>query len=167
MIDDNHSADQTEDKPAVKGPHSKLRRAARLAAVQALYQLDVGDATTVTVVEEFKEHRLGAEPTDEVFFEDIIEGVVRNQAAIDKVIAENLSEKWSLKRLDLTLRAILRAAAYEIHHRPDVPALVIIDQYVSISADFFQGKEPGFINGALDKIAKGIRKAEFGLVGHG
>lgn len=166
-MSDNIDDDLGSDKPAAKGPHSKLRRAARLAAVQALYQLDVGEETSVSVVGEFKEHRLGGEPTDEAFFEDIVEGVVRNQASIDKAVAANLSEKWSLKRIELTLRAILRAATYEIHHRPDVPALVIIDQYVSITADFSQGKEPGFINGALDKIAKDVRKAEFALVGHG
>ena len=65
----------------------------------------------------------------------------------------------------MTLRAIMRSAGYEIQRRPDVPALVIIDQYVSIAADFFEGKEPGFVNGALDKMAKAVRKAEFGLVG--
>ena len=99
--------------------------------------------------------------------QDIVEGVVKHQDDIDKSISDKLSEKWSLKRLDLTLRAILRAAGYEIQRRPDVPALVIIDQYVSIASDFFEGKEPGFVNGALDKMAKEVRKAEFGLVGHG
>ena len=163
---DTPKQDASADKP-IKGPHSKLRRAARLAAVQALYQLDVGDGTTLNVVDEFKEHRFTGTPTDEEFFQDIVEGVVRNQASIDKTVAAHLSEKWSLKRIELTLRAILRAGTYEIHHRPDVPALVIIDQYVSIAADFSQGKQPGFINGALDKIAKDVRKAEFGLVGHG
>ena len=92
---------------------------------------------------------------------------MKYQDDIDKSISDKLSEKWSLKRLDLTLRAILRAAGYEIQRRPDVPALVIIDQYVSIASDFFEGKEPGFVNGALDKMAKEVRKAEFGLVGHG
>ena len=135
--------------------------------MQALYQLDVGDALSGTVVKEFKEHRFEESPTDEAFSEDIVEGVVTVQGDIDNLVSSHLSEKWSLKRLDLTLRAILRAASYEILRRPDVPSLVIIDQYVSIAADFFDGKEPGFINGALDKIAKDVRKAEFGLVGHG
>lgn len=156
------------------GPHAKLRRAARLAAVQALYQLDIGDdLLSGTVVNEFMEHRFikngdgDVSSVDEEFFKDIVEGVVKFQSDIDAGIASNLSEKWSLKRLDLTLRAILRSAGYEIQRRPDVPALVIIDQYVSIAADFFEGKESGFINGALDKMAKDVRKAEFGLVGHG
>jgi len=154
-----------------KGPHSKLRRAARLAAVQALYQMDVGGTLSTSVVKEFIEHRFGHEDekdyiaTDEEFFADLVEGVVKYQEDIDKSIADNLSEKWTLKRLDLTLRAIMRSAGYEIQRRPDVPALVIIDQYVSIAADFFDGKEPGFVNGALDKMAKAVRKAEFGLIG--
>lgn len=156
-----------------KGPHAKLRRAARTAAVQALYQLDMSDVLTGTVIKQFIEHRFGQEDendipsVDEEFFKDIVEGVVKHQDDIDKSISDKLSEKWSLKRLDLTLRAILRAAGYEIQRRPDVPALVIIDQYVSIASDFFEGKEPGFVNGALDKMAKEVRKAEFGLVGHG
>ena len=154
-----------------KGPHSKLRRAARLSAVQALYQMDVGGTLSTSVVKEFIEHRFGHEgekgyvATDEEFFADVVEGVVKYQEDIDESISDNLSAKWSLKRLDLTLRAIMRCAGYEIQRRPDVPALVIIDQYVSISADFFEGKEPGFVNGALDKMAKAVRAAEFGLIG--
>jgi len=154
-----------------KGPHSKLRRAARLGGVQALYQMDVGGTLSTSVVKEFIEHRFGLEgetgyiAADEDFFSDLVEGVVKFQDDIDKSISDNLSEKWSLKRLDLTLRAIMRCAGYEILRRPDVPALVIIDQYVSIAADFFEGKEPGFVNGALDKMAKAVRAAEFGLIG--
>lgn len=154
-----------------KGPHSKLRRAARTAAVQALYQLDMSDELSGTVIKQFVEHRFGNEgentdaAVDEEFFQEIVEGVIKYQSDIDSSISAKLSEKWKLKRLDLTLRAILRAAGYEIQRRPDVPALVIIDQYVSIAADFFEGKEPGFVNGALDQMAKAVRKAEFGLVG--
>lgn len=154
-----------------KGPHSKLRRAARTAAVQALYQLDMSDELSGTVIKQFVEHRFGNEDentdaaVDEDFFQEIVEGVIKYQSDIDSSISAKLSEKWKLKRLDLTLRAILRAAGYEIQRRPDVPALVIIDQYVSIAADFFEGKEPGFVNGALDQMAKAVRKAEFGLVG--
>lgn len=154
-----------------KGPHSKLRRAARLSAVQALYQMDVGGTLSTSVVNEFIEHRFGHEgeadsiAVDEAFFSNLVEGVVKYQEDIDRSISDNLSAKWTLKRLDLTLRAIMRSAGYEILRRPDVPALVIIDQYVSIAADFFEGKEPGFVNGALDKMAKSVRAAEFGLIG--
>ena len=113
-----------------KGPHSKLRRAARLAAVQALYQMDVGGSLSSSVVTEFIEHRFGKEgeknsiAADEEFFADLVEGVVKFQEDIDNSISENLSERWSLKRLDLTLRAIMRSAGYEIQRRPDVPCLL-------------------------------------------
>lgn len=149
----------------------KHRRAARLSAVQALYQMDVSQEPSKFVVREFRDHRFGHEDepdmivADEAFFEDIIMGVVSRQTDIDKAIAQHLSEKWSLKRLDITLRAIMRAGSYEIMCRPDVPALVIIDEYVAVATDFFEGNEPGFVNGALDKIAKKIRAAEFGLPG--
>ena len=102
---------------------------------------------------------------DETFFEEIILGVVENQTNIDENIASHLSEKWSLKRLDITLRAIMRAATFELTRRPDVPALVIIDEYVAVAGDFFEGGEPAFVNGSLDKIAKMARAAEFGLPG--
>ncbi len=152
-------------------PNSKYRRTARLGAVQALYQMDMSGDGDAPVIRQFIDHRFG-EPdedgnreVDAEFFEDVIQGVVAFQKDIDVAISEHLSEKWSLKRLDTTLRAIMRAASYEILRRPDVPALVIIDEYVSIAADFYdEGKEPGFVNGALEKLAKHTRSAEFGLI---
>ncbi len=149
----------------------KLRRAARLSAVQALYQMDVGGEPSKAVVFEFRNHRFGhkGEPgmiaADEEFFEDIILGVVENQTDIDKTITDHLSKKWSLKRLDITLRAIMRAGTFEVMCRPDVPAPVIIDEYVSLATDFFEASEPAFVNGALERIAKKVRTAEFGLPG--
>jgi len=149
----------------------KHRRAARIACVQALYQMDVAQATSKAVVSEFQNHRFGFNDeadmveADEEFFEDVVKGVVRTQTDIDADITAFLPEKWPLRRLDLTLRSLLRAAAYELLWRPDVPALVIIKEYVSIAADFFDGKEPGMVNGILDKIAKKSRAAEFGLTG--
>lgn len=151
--------------------HPKQRRAARLASVQALYQMDVGGEPSKAVVNEFLNHRFGHEDepgmivADEDFFEAVILGVVEQQSGIDETIAAHLSEKWSLKRLDITLRAIMRAASYELMFRPDVPALVIIDEYVAIATDFFEAGEPAFVNGSLDKIAKKVRAAEFGLPG--
>lgn len=151
--------------------HPKQRRSARLSAVQALYQMDVGGEPSKAVVNEFLNHRFGHEDepgmivADEPFFEAIILGVVDRQSDIDETISSHLSAKWSLKRLDITLRAIMRAASYELMCRPDVPALVIIDEYVAIAADFFEGGEPAFVNGSLDKIAKKVRSAEFGLPG--
>jgi N utilization substance protein B len=153
------------------GANPKHRRAARVSIVQALYQMDVANATSQTVVREFQNHRFGYhdEPgmvqVDEPFFEDVVEGVVSSQSAIDTKISDLLPPKWPLRRLDLTLRSLLRAGAYEVMRRPDVPALVIINEYVSIAADFFDGKEPGMVNSILDKIAKDVRAAEFGLVG--
>lgn len=149
------------------GSHSKLRRRARLSAVQALYQMDISGHTSKSVIMEFLNHRFGHEDevgyvaVDEAFFEDIVKGVIGFQEEIDSEIKAHLSEKWKISRLDKTLVALLRAGSYEILRRPDVPAPVIIDQYVSIAADFFDVKQAGFVNGALDKIAKKHRNAEF------
>lgn len=144
--------------------HNRRSRA-RLAAVQALYQMDISGIQLDSVIEEFSNHRIDVEQTDLEFFEEVLRGVVQFQENIDVGISEHLSEKWSIKRLDMTLRAIMRAACFEISRRPDIPALVIIDEYVSIAAQFFEQSEPAFVNGALDNYAKKIRAAEFGLVG--
>jgi N utilization substance protein B len=153
----------------VSGANPKLRRVSRVSAVQALYQMDVSGVTNAQVVKEFLDHRFGYddEPgmvhADEAYFEDIMAGVVSNQVDIDAAISKHLTEKWPLRRLDATLRALLRSATYEIMRRPDVPAVVIITEYMAIATDFFSGKEPGMVNGVLDKIAKTVRTAEFGL----
>lgn len=161
-----------DDAPEIiQSPLPVRRRAARLAAVQALYQMDMSGEGDKPVIRQFQDHRFGHRDevgkieADEEFFSDIVEGVVAHQADIDAAITNHLSAKWSLKRLDSTLRAIMRAGSYEVLRRPDVPALVIIDEYVSIASDFFDGgKEPGFVNGALEKLAKHTRKAEFGMI---
>jgi len=153
----------------MSGANPKLRRVSRVSAVQALYQMDVSGAPHKTVVKEFLDHRFGHadEPgmvrADEPYFEDILNGVVANQSKIDTAIDGRLTDKWPLRRLDATLRALLRSATYEIQHRPDVPALVIINEYMSIATEFFSGKEPGIVNGVLDRLAKDARAAEFGL----
>jgi len=154
-----------------KGPHNKLRRQSRLSAVQALYQMDVASLTSKQVIMEFLNHRFGFEDeagmvaADEGYFEDLVNGVVERQDEIDKMIAKNLSKNWTIKRLDLTLRAILRAGSYEILRRPDVPALVIIDQYVSITSEFHEDNQTGFVNRVLENMAKSARQAEFGISG--
>ena len=153
----------------MSGANPKLRRVSRISAVQALYQMDVSGEPHKTVVKEFLDHRFGHSDqpgmvkADETYFEDIMTGVVTNQSDIDSAISKNLSEKWPLRRLDATLRALLRSATYELQKRPDVPALVIINEYMAIATEFFSGKEPGMVNGVLDKIAKTARAAEFGL----
>lgn len=144
------------------------RNSARLAAVQALYQMELAGQKSKLVVHEFNEHWFKTsdtlENTDSEYFELIVLGVVSEQAAIDQTISEKLNEKWKLDRLDTTLRAIMRCAAYEILRCFNVPGAVIIDQYVSLAHDFYEGGEPKFVNAALDKLARQYRSAEFGLV---
>ena len=142
----------------------EARRAARLAAVQALYQMELAGAGANEVIEEFVEHRFpGDEPTDAEYFTAIVEGVPPHQSEIDRSVAGCLSSDWKLERVDSILRAILRAAAYELVARRDVPAKVVIDEYVGIAHDFFEGGEPGFVNAALDRLARLKRATEFGL----
>jgi N utilization substance protein B len=95
---------------------------------------------------------------DEAFFADLVRGVVADQAAIDRAIVRRLAQGWKLERLDATVRAILRAGAYELAHRPDVPAEVAIDEYVELAKAFFDSADAGFVNGALDAIARDVRR---------
>jgi len=143
--------------------NNEARHAARLAAVQALYQMELAGGGAEEVAEEFIAHRFGDTPTDEEFFKTILEGVPPHQEEIDKAIAACLSENWTLVRVDSILRAILRAAGFELVSRRDVPAKVVIDEYVGIAHDFFAGDEPGFVNAALDRMARRKRAKEFGL----
>jgi N utilization substance protein B len=144
------------------------RRAARLGAVQAIYQMELAGADAETVAQEFVDHRLGREPeagggeADEEFFRSIVNGVPHHQVEIDRAIAKVLSADWRLERVDSILRAILRAAAFELIARRDVPARAVIDEYVEIAHAFFSGDEPAFVNAALDKMAHRKRAAEFG-----
>jgi N utilization substance protein B len=140
------------------------RSVARLAAVQALYQMETAGAGVETVVREFSDHRFGGDmegeqlgEADEVFFADLVRGVVADQDDVDRFIATRLAKGWRLERIDATLRAILRAGAYELTRRTDVPVEVAIDEYVEIAKSFFEGPEPGFVNAALDGIARDRR----------
>ena len=142
----------------------KARTVARLAAVQGLYQMETGGAGVDAVVREFCDHRFDGDlegerlaAADQVFFAEVLRGVVEGQASIDRSIAHRLAVGWRLDRIDATLRAILRAGAFELISRPDVPTEVVIDQYVEIAKSFFEGPEPGFVNGALDGIAQDVR----------
>ena len=141
---------------------TEARRAARLAAVQALYQMELAGVGAGEVAEEFIAHRFGETPTDTDFFKSIVEGVPAHQVEIDKAIAACLSATWTLTRMDSILRAILRAAGLELVARRDVPAKVVIDEYVGIAHDFFAGDEPSFANAALDRMAHRKRAPEFG-----
>jgi transcription antitermination protein NusB len=143
----------------------KTRSVARLAAVQALYQMETGGAGVEAVIREFSQHRFDRDLTegvrlaqaDEEFFGELVRGAVGQQARIDAAVTKRLATNWKLERLDATARAILRAGAYELISRPDVPTEVVIDEYVELAKSFFEGAEPGFVNGALDGIAKDVR----------
>ena len=143
---------------------SKPRSAARLAAVQALYQLEMEDTPMAQLLHEFHEHRLGATIEDvtyaraEVdFFNDVVKGVDARRDEIDAAIAAKLSEGWSIDRLDRPMRQIIRAGTYELLARNDLPAGVIINEYVDVADAFYAKREKGFVNGVLDAIAKLIR----------
>lgn len=145
-------------------PSRQPRSVARLAAVQALYQMEVSGIGAEAVVREFREHRFDRDiegvplaAADESFFADLIRGVVEAQADVDAAITRRLASGWPLRRIDATARAILRAGAFEIMRKADIPTEVAIDEYVEIAKSFFDGPEPGFINGALDGIARDAR----------
>jgi N utilization substance protein B len=140
------------------------RGAARLAAVQALYQMDVGGTGVLEVVAEYEAHRLGQEldgdtylKADPSWFRSIVAGVVRDQVKIDPLVRSALQEDWPLSRLDSTLRAILRAGTFEILDRKDVPIAVIVTEYVEIARAFFSEEEPRIVNAVLDRLAKQVR----------
>ena len=143
---------------------SKARSAARLAAVQALYQRQMEDTHLARLLDEFHQHRLGREIEDvhyaeaEVdFFDDVVSGVVARQDEIDALLTARLAENWSLERLDTTMLQILRAGAYELLARADVPTKAAISEYVDVAHAFFDEREAKFVNGVLDAVAKAVR----------
>lgn len=140
------------------------RGAARLAAVQALYQMDIGGTGVLEVVAEYEAHRLGQELDGETYlkadaswFRSIVSGVVREQTRLDPLIGSALQDDWALSRLDSTVRAILRAGTFELLDRKDVPVPVIVTEYVEIAHAFFEEDEPKLVNAVLDRIAKQVR----------
>ncbi len=150
------------------GRQANARGAARLAAVQALYQMDVGGAALEEVLAEFETWRLGREldgvtyrKADAGFFRDLVSGVVRDQRELDPMIQETLMKGWPLARLDVTLRAILRAAAWELSARADIPVRVVINEFVDVAKAFFDDDEPRMVNGVLDSLARALRPTEF------
>ncbi len=156
------AADKRSARPA------NARGASRLAAVQALYQMELGGASMEEVLAEFETWRLGQEldgdtyrDADAGFFRDLVRGVVTDQRALDARIHENLVEGWPLARLDVTLRSILRAAAWELSAKRDVPARVVISEFVDVAKAFFGNEEPRMVNGVLDTLARGYRPGEF------
>ena len=147
------------------------RSVARLAAIQALYQMEVSGVGVEAVIREFADHRFdrGVEgdaategdmmaSADEGFFAELVRGVVENQREIDAAVVKRLASGWRLERIDATVRAILRSGAFELAHRSDVPTEVVIDEYVELAKAFFDDAEARFVNAALDGVAKDTRK---------
>lgn len=145
------------------------RRSARLAAVQALYQMELTGEGAGTVAQEFIEHRFPEWPgtPDAALFRAIVGGVPHRQIAIDRAVAAALTENWRLQRIDSTVRAVLRAAAWELVDRPDIPARVVIDEYIEVARAFSDEDHCAFVNAVLDRIAHAERPAEFAGVAHG
>ena len=143
---------------------SKARAAARLGAVQALYQHDMEATRIATLLDEFHRHRLGAEIEDmqfidaEVsFFDDVVQGVIARRDEVDAMVTSKLADGWKLERLDKTMLQVLRAGAWELMARADVPTATAISEYVDVAHAFFEPREAKFVNGILDSVAKAVR----------
>jgi transcription antitermination protein NusB len=157
------------DSAEAKEPRKANKRgAARLAAVQALYQMDLAGTGLNEILAEFESHWLGCEvegaqyrPAEAAYFRDIVGGVVREQTRLDPQIDAALARGWPLRRIEAVLRAVLRAGAYELACRSDVPARVVMSEYVDVAAAFVDEEETGMVNAVLDQLAHQLRAAEF------
>ena len=150
-------------------PRSQARSTARLAAVQALYQMQMEGTALTKLLDEFHQHRLGREIDDEdhgeatyaeaevEFFDDLVRGVDARRGEIDDLLSARLTDGWTLARLDKTMLQVLRAGAYELIARADVPAKAAINEYVDVAKAFFDDREAKFVNGILDAAAKQVR----------
>jgi N utilization substance protein B len=147
---------------------SQARPAARLAAVQALYQHEMEGTRLVQLLDEFHMHRLGGEVDPELdgvqyaeaevaFFDDVVKGTLARRAEIDELLAGKLAQGWTLARLDKTLLQVLRACTYELLARPDVPTASAISEYLDVTHAFFDARDAKFANGVLDAVAKTVR----------
>jgi len=150
------------------GRKANRRGAARLAAVQALYQMDVAGTGLNEIFAEYESHWIGREvegsqylPAEAAFFRDIVGGVVGDQRRLDPLLDAALSKGWPLKRIEALLRAVLRAGAYELDRRRDIPARVIISEYVDVAQAFVDPDETGMVNAVLDDMARQLRTTEF------
>jgi N utilization substance protein B len=156
-------------QPAPRDERKANRRgAARLAAVQALYQMDVAGTGLNEILAEFESHWIGREvegaqylPAEAAFFRDVVAGVVRQQRSLDPLVDEALARGWPLKRIEAILRAVLRAGAYELGHRNDVPARVVVSEYVDVANAFVEKEETAMVNAVLDQLARRFRAGEF------
>lgn len=146
---------------------AEARSAARLAAVQSLYQIDLTGISAERALTEFLLHRTSggdegpASPNfDRGRFTDIVRGAVAGRDELDTMIASALAAGWTLDRMDTVLRAILRAGAWELTAGIGTPPKVVINEYVNVAHAFFEDKEPGFVNGVLDRLARVVRPVE-------
>ena len=151
------------------GRRANRRGAARLAAVQALYQMDLASTPLHEILAEFESHWIGREvegeqylPAEAAHFRDVVGGVVAEQRKLDPLIDTALERGWPLKRIETVLRAILRAGAYELDRKRDVPARVVVSEYVDVAHAFVDGEETGMVNAVLDQLARQLRADEFG-----
>ena len=159
--------------PAPKdGRKANRRGAARLAAVQALYQMDIAGTGSNEILAQFESHWIGREvegnqylPAEAAFFREIVNGVVREQRSLDPLIDAVLAQTWPLKRIEAILRAMLRAGAFELGHRSDVPARVVVAEYVDVANAFVDRDETGMVNAVLDQLARNLRAREFETAG--
>ena len=154
-----------DDKDARK---ANKRGAARLAAVQALYQMDLAGTGLNEILAEFESHWLGREvegaqylPAEAAFFRDIVQGFTAEQRRLDPLIDQALASGWPLKRVEAIVRAVLRAGAFELEQRPDIPARVVVSEYVSVANAFVDREETGMVNAVLDALARKFRAGEF------
>ena len=157
-----------DSAPKASERKANQRGAARLAAVQALYQMDIAGTGINDILAEFESHWMGQEvegnqylPAEAAFFREVVGGVVREQRNLDPLIDAALAQSWPLKRIEAILRAVLRAGAYELDHRRDVPARVVVSEYVDVAHAFVDRDEVGMVNAVLDRIARRLRAAEF------
>jgi transcription antitermination protein NusB len=156
------------ERQARQDRKANRRGAARLAAVQALYQMDVAATGLNDIFAEFESHWIGREvegsqylPAEAAFFREVVGGVVGDQRRIDPRIDAALARSWPLKRIEALMRAVLRAGAYELEHRRDVPARVVVSEYVDVANAFLDADETGMVNAVLDELARQSRAEEF------
>jgi transcription antitermination protein NusB len=162
--------DRSADADRSEGSRKANQRgAARLAAVQALYQMELAGTGLNEILAQFETHWLGGDmegvryrPAEAAYFRDIVGGVVREQTRLDPKIDAALTRGWPLKRIEMVLRAVLRAGAYELACRQDVPARVVTSEYVDVASAFVDQDETGMVNAVLDHLAHQFRAAEFG-----
>jgi N utilization substance protein B len=156
--------ERAQAEPQLTSRQRRARTVARLAAVQALYQMELAGEGVETVITEFANFRFDADiegealaEADEVYFADVVRGVINDQKDIDAAVKARLASNWRIERLDATLRALLRCGAWELAHKLEVPKEIVIDEYVELAKAFFDEAEAKFVNAALDGVARDLR----------